>query len=221
MTGLIRLLAVAGLVVLAGCDAQQSSSPATGSGFDFYVLALSWSPGYCEAEGDRANPQQCDSGRRYGFIVHGLWPQFEKGFPKFCADDPEWVKSDLENEFLDIMPSRGLIRHQWKKHGTCTGLSQEDYFATVRAAHDRLTLPSISSTDGSYRTMAPKDVEMAFEASNPGLQPDHFAVTCDRRRLREVRICMTLDLEYRSCPDVNRRACRRTSIVVPPSRGGS
>ena len=221
MSGLIRLLAVASVMALVACDAPQSSDPAKGRGFDFYVLALSWSPSYCEAEGERTNPQQCDSGRPYGFIVHGLWPQFDKGFPKFCDDDPEWVKSDIENDFLDIMPSRGLIRHQWKKHGTCAGLSQDDYFATLRAAHERVSLPDLAAADGGYRTLAPADVESAFQRANPDLQLKHFAVTCDRRRLREVRICMTVDLEYRSCPEVNRRACRRSSIVVPPSRGGS
>ena len=221
MDGLVRLLALAGLLVFAGCDAPQPSEPPKGSGFDFYVLALSWSPSYCEAEGERANPQQCDSGRPYGFIVHGLWPQFEKGYPEFCVDNPEWVKSEIEDGLLDIMPSRGLIRHQWKKHGTCAGLSQDEYFTTLRAAHDRVRLPAIASENGRYRTMTPRNVEAAFKASNPDLQSEHFTVTCDRRRLREVRICMTVDLEYRSCPEVTRRACRLDNMVIPPSRGGS
>lgn len=221
MRGIVCLLAFAGLLVLVACDAPDSSTPPKGSGFDFYVLALSWSPSYCEAEGERANPQQCDSGRPYGFIVHGLWPQFEKGYPEFCVDDPEWVKSDIEDGLLDIMPSRGLIRHQWRKHGTCAGLSQDDYFTTLRSAHDRVQIPDIAASDGSYRTMSPENVEAAFKSSNPELQSEHFAVTCDRRRLREVRICMTVDLQYRSCPQVTRRACRRSNIVVPPSRGGS
>ena len=195
------------------------STAPVGSGFDFYVLSLSWSPSYCEAEGDRANRQQCGSERQYGFIVHGLWPQFEKGYPEFCSNKREWVDGSIEDGFLDIMPSRGLIRHQWKKHGTCAGLSQSDYFETVRAAHDRIGLPDMGTKDGKYRTVSPQEIRTAFLSANPGLEAEHFAVTCDRRRLREVRICMTTELEYRPCPEVTKRACRREKVVIPPSRG--
>ena len=218
---LFRVVAIAGLAIaVAACDASEPASAPKGSGFDFYVLSLSWSPSYCEAEGDNANQQQCGGERRYGFVVHGLWPQFEKGYPEFCTDNSAWVEADIEDGFLDIMPSRALIRHQWNKHGTCSGLSQGDYFATLRAAHDRINKPLIGSGDGSYRMVSPGDIAAAFQASNPDLGSEHFAVTCDWRRLREVRICMTVDLLYRPCPDVTRRHCRRPSIVVPPSRGG-
>jgi ribonuclease T2 len=216
---LFRIVAVAGLAIVAACDSSGPESAPKGSGFDFYVLSLSWSPSYCEAEGDNANQQQCSGNKPYEFIVHGLWPQFEKSYPEFCVDNPAWVQADIENGFRDIMPSRALIRHQWKKHGTCSGLSQYDYFATLRAAHDRVAKPRIGTGDGSYRTVSPGDVEAAFRASNPDLQNDHFAVTCDRRRLREVRICMTVDLQYRPCPEVIRRRCRLPSIVIPPPRG--
>ena len=209
----------AGLLVLAGCDPSGNDESARPSGFDFYVLALSWSPSYCEAEGERANPQQCDRGRPYAFIVHGLWPQFEKGYPEFCAEDAERVERGIEDEMLALMPSRGLIRHQWKKHGTCSGLSQDDFFDTVRNAYASVSVPDIGPADGTYKTMTPGEVAQAFIGANPGLEDDHFAVTCDKRRLREVRICMTTDLEYRSCPEVTRRACRRPSVVLPPVRG--
>ena len=203
--------------MLHGCGQPTQASQA--DGFDFYVLALSWSPSYCEAEGERANPQQCESARPYDFIVHGLWPQFESGYPEFCDADVLRTRTRLENRMLDIMPSRGLIRHQWKKHGTCSGLSQDAYFETLRAARERVNIPPIAPEPGQYRSVSPAEVERAFLQSNPGLGEDHIAVTCDRHRLREVRICMTTDLEYRSCPQVDRRACKRRSIVMPPARG--
>ncbi|WP_419910620.1 ribonuclease T2 family protein [Hoeflea sp.] len=214
----LHILAIAGLLSLAGCDEPTTASSSTATGFDFYVLALSWSPSYCEAEGDRANPQQCNTTQRHEFIVHGLLPQFEKGYPEFCDAEAQRTKRDLEDRLLDIMPSRGLIRHQWKKHGSCSGLSQAEYFATLRAAHERVAIPTIAPDPGQYRTLSPGEIERAFLQSNPGLEDDHVAVTCDRRRLREVRICMTTDLQYRSCPEVARRACKRPSVVIPPAR---
>ncbi|WP_246660443.1 ribonuclease T [Nitratireductor sp. XY-223] len=214
----IRVLALAGMLVLCGCDQPTEASPSGASGFDFYVLSLSWSPSYCEAEGERANREQCNSARRYEFIVHGLWPQFENGYPEYCGADIERTSRDIEDRLLDIMPSRGLIRHQWKKHGSCSGLPQAEYFDTLRAAHERIAIPSLAMEPGQYRTVSPAEIERAFLQSNPGLAEDHVAVTCDRRRLREVRICLTTDLKYRSCPEVDRRACQRPSIVLPPAR---
>ncbi len=113
-----------------------------GTGFDFYVLALSWSPAYCRAEGPGANKQQCAADRDLGFVVHGLWPQFENGYPEFCPTrEPDRVPSRLGRNYTDIVPSMGLIGHQWRKHGSCSGLSQNDYFGVLRAARERVRLP--------------------------------------------------------------------------------
>ncbi|MEZ5811052.1 MAG: ribonuclease [Rhizobiaceae bacterium] len=221
-TGLVLCL----LLSFAACsesgagDSRASALPA-GSGFDFYVLALSWSPSYCAVEGKGANSQQCGGARPYGFIVHGLWPQFERGYPADCATDrPLDVPRDAMRELYDIMPSAGLIRHQWRKHGTCSGLSREDYFATLRAARERVKIPPDYRRLEDYRTVDPDDVERGFIAANPGLDPAGIAVTCDRRFLREVRICMTTSLKFRTCPEVDRRACSRRRSVMPPARGG-
>ena len=94
---LIRIAAVcATAVALAGCDEAGSGGPISttetvevplGTGFDFYVLALSWSPSYCASFGDRANRQQCEADDPLGFVVHGLWPQFTTGYPTECPTD--------------------------------------------------------------------------------------------------------------------------------------
>ena len=192
----------------------------TGSGFDFYVLSLSWSPSYCEAEGEDANQQQCAAGRLYAFVVHGLWPQFERGYPEDCATQNPNVPRDMLRTLYDIMPSAGLIRYEWKKHGTCTNMAQNDYFRVLRAARDRVVIPAEFRRLDNYKTVDPKQVEGAFLQSNPGLAPDGLAVTCDKRYLREVRICMSKELSFRSCPEVDRRACRLSKAVMPPMRGG-
>lgn len=197
-----------------------TSSVPLGKGFDFYVLALSWSPSYCEAEGQDANRQQCAAGRPYAFVVHGLWPQFKRGFPENCRTDEPDVSNAALRDLYDLMPSAGLIRHQWRKHGSCAGLEQDDYFAVLRAARETVSIPPEFRRLGAYRTLDPDDAERAFIKANPSLPRDAIAVTCDRRYLREVRICMTTDLKFRSCPEVDRRDCRLSKVVMPPVRGG-
>lgn len=191
--------------------------------FDFYVLSLSWSPSYCAMEGPRANRQQCGSRRPFGFVVHGLWPQNERGYPSNCRLDGArsrggYVPRPLISSLSDIMPSTGLIAHQWRKHGSCSGLSQNDYFATLRNAYEAVTIPPSLRNVATDRRVDPQLVEKAFIAANPGLKPDAISVSCQRNYLQEVRICMTKDLQYRACQEVERNSCRSRSISLPANR---
>jgi ribonuclease T2 len=229
------IAAVAGVVLVAACEpsskapappAAESHAPAAaanvplGSGFDFYVLSLSWSPSYCEAEGEDANQQQCKAGRPYAFVVHGLWPQFEHGFPEDCPTDDPKVPNETVRSLYDLMPSAGLIRHEWTAHGACSGLSQSDYFGVLRSAREKIAIPEQFGHLDDYLTVAPGEVEAAFLKANDGMSANGIAVSCDKRFLREVRICLTKELAYRPCPEVDRRDCRLDKAVMPPVRGG-
>lgn len=195
-------------------DSSSGTSIPQGEGYDFFVLALSWSPSYCEIEGADANCQQC--GGEHGFVVHGLWPQFERGWPEFCDHDaPRRVPDTLVNSMLDLMPSAGLIGHQWRKHGSCAGISQQDYFSVVRAARDRVVVPERFEDVPERVTISPSEAEQAFLQSNPGLPADGIAVTCQDRYLSEVRICLTKQLEFRSCKEVDSRSCRLPHATLP------
>lgn len=204
----------------AGTAADERPAVPEGSGFDFLVLALSWSPSYCASEGEHANAQQCDASRSHGFVVHGLWPQFERGYPSDCPTDrPLGVPRSLSDSMLDIMPSTGLIRHEWKKHGTCSGLSQKDYFKLTRMAFGTVAIPGAFRAARDIRSVDPDSVEDAFKTANPGMSGNAIAVTCDRRYLRDVRICMTRDLAgFVSCPEVDDDGCERKTAVMPPAR---
>ena len=186
------------------------------------MLSLSWSPSYCEAEGEEANRQQCAPARPYAFVVHGLWPQYERGFPRELRDRRAVTsRNETLRTLYDIMPSAGLIRHEWRKHGTCAGLSQDDYFDVLRAAREKVAIPAEFSRLDGYRTLDPDDAEARLPEGQPdGLPADGVAVTCDKRYLREVRICMTKELDFRACPEIDRRACRLRKVVMPPVRGG-
>jgi ribonuclease T2 len=224
------LLALPVLALLAACSDQgtppvQASASAAGSGvvdtpqgtgFDFYVLALSWSPAYCLVEGDRANQQQCAQDRDLGFVVHGLWPQYESGYPEFCPSrEPHRVPSQLGRNYLDIVPTMGLIGHQWRKHGSCSGLSQANYLEVLRAARNRIKVPKTFALEQLPARIDAFEAENAFIADNPGMERDGIAISCERGLLREVRICMTPSLEYRSCGEIDRNGCKIRNLNLP------
>jgi len=190
--------------------------------FDFYVLSLSWSPSFCEAaaergKGDRSR-MQC-GGRPYSFVVHGLWPQYESGFPEYCQHPAPRLNRGIVSSMLDLMPAPGLIFNEWDKHGTCSGLSERNYFETIRKARALVKIPAEYLNLSETKTVAPADIEDAFIKANPGLSNSAISVTCNRKRLSEVRICLGKDLQFRSCEQLDRRGCRRDQVTMPPVRG--
>lgn len=203
--------------------AQSPTVPATsipqGSGFDFYVLALSWSPTFCDSEAAGRNREQCGEDKDFSWVVHGLWPQNKKGWPENCpTSEGDRVPERIGRTVMDIMPSMGLIGHQWRKHGSCSGLPMSDYFKLVRQAHDRVRIPAELTRFDVERRTSPQAMETAFIRSNPGLDRSAIAVTCDRDRVDEVRICLDTRLGFRPCPEVDSRSCRRPEVTLPPTR---
>jgi ribonuclease T2 len=207
-------------IFAAPAHAQDARQNAPGQ-FDFYVLSLSWSPSYCEAATERsgrAPEQQCGE-RPYSFVVHGLWPQYEKGFPEYCQVPAPRLDRNIVSSMLDLMPAPRLIFHEWDRHGTCSGLSPRAYFETARKARAQVKIPNEYLDVKTTLTVTPDEVEDAFINANPGLSRSAVAVGCDSRRLREIRICMTKELRFRDCEEIDRRACRRERLVMPPVRG--
>ena len=121
---------------------------------------------------------------------------------------------------LDLMPAPRLIYNEWDKHGTCSGLPANAYFEAIRKARALTKIPPQYLELRDYLMVSPGDVETAFIAANPGMTPASIAVTCDSRRLSEVRVCLSKDFRFRDCPEIDRRACRRDKVVMPPVRGG-
>ncbi|TYC55875.1 ribonuclease T [Rhodobacterales bacterium] len=184
--------------------------------FDFYVLALSWSPTYCKQEGSDANPHQCDVRKPFRFVVHGLWPQYERGYPESCPGMPKRIDRSIAVGMEDLMPSHGLVFHEWRRHGTCSGLEPQAYFALVRRAAEKIAVPgAFASLDRPGKT-SPETVEKAFRLANPGLAEDGMSVACTAGQLEEIRICLTKDLQFRSCLEIDRSDCRAASLSVPP-----
>jgi ribonuclease T2 len=198
-----------------GGFARAGTTPASGA-FDFYVLSLSWSPAFCQTPAAEHASTQCEPGARLGFVVHGLWPQNQHGYPSNC-DSAAGVPSRMALQSVHgLYPDEGLARHEWRMHGTCTGKSPTDYFADVRRARDSITIPQPFQAPDSDARWTPIDVARAFMTANRGLRLDSMAVTCRRDAIEEVRICFSKDLRgFVSCPEVARASCRRP-VEVPP-----
>src|ERR1700761_7671640 len=221
----LMALAMLAATVFAGPASGQDSRQNAPGEFDFYVLSLSWSPSFCEeAEerggGGRSQAQQC-GGRPFSFVVHGLWPQYERGYPEYCVRPSPRLGRNIMASMLDLMPAPGLIYNEWDKHGTCSGLGERAYFENIRKARAAVKIPDDYLQLTDTKTVSPSEVEDAFIKVNPGLKASGIAVTCSRRRLSEVRICLNKDdLGFRECPEIDKQACPLDQVTMPPVRGG-
>ena len=194
--------------------------------FDYYALVLSWSPSYCSGAGESSNSdQQCNraDGRRFSFVVHGLWPQYEKGYPEMCRMQRKpYVPQPLIDRTLDIMPSTGLIIHEYRKHGACSGLMPEAYFSTTRQLFNSIKIPEQFKNPFEAQFVSPSEVVTQFTRINPQLKPDMMGVACGGagNRLKEIRFCFTKDGKPRSCGsnEDQRRLCSSDRMFVPPVR---
>lgn len=217
-----RLLAAAALLAAGLVTAGFKPAPDKPGAFDYYALTLSWSPTYCETEARGERDPQCAGPRHYAFVLHGLWPQHERGWPENCdIGKRPWIPQAVIDGMLDIMPAKGLVIHQYRKHGTCSGLSPEEYYALSRRLFEKVRIPARYLAPREPVTVSPEQIESDFLKTNPELRPDMISIACSRRHLREVRICFSRELDFRACGENEQqsRLCRSERIVMPPVRG--
>ena len=208
---------------------QQRDRPAddVAGAFDYYTLVLSWSPTYCASQPSNDSDPQCrhNSPRPYAFVLHGLWPQYEKGYPEYCRTrERPFVPRRIIDGMLDIMPSPRLVIHEYRKHGTCSGLDPVGYYDLSRKLFDKITIPQRFIAPEQPFFVTPSELANDFLKANPGLERDMFAIEChgSGNRLRDVRICFSREGNFRSCGDNEhpRRLCRAGRMYVPPVRSG-
>ena len=188
--------------------------------FDYYVLALSWSPSYCAGDAGQSDRQQCAPGRRFDFVVHGLWPQYAKGWPEFCKTRESWIPQELIDGMMDVMPSKKLIIHEWKKHGTCSALSQAEYFNSARRIFGALKIPARYLFPQAPIEITPQQLVVDFVKSNKALTADMLSVQCGnatgQARLSELFVCVNKAGSFIPCGENEKRQCRAKTIVMPP-----
>lgn len=193
--------------------------------FDYYSLVLSWSPTHCATVRTKGHDLQCNprDGRRYSFVLHGLWPQYNKGYPNNCRIGKRpFVPNNIIDFMLDIMPSRRLVIHEYKKHGTCSGLSPKGYYALSRKLYRSIQIPDRYVNPEKNQFVSPSQLSQEFMNLNPQLRADMFAISCGGpgNRLREIRICFNRKGEPTPCGrnENQRRLCSAKRMFVPPVR---
>ncbi|MFY0647700.1 ribonuclease T2 family protein [Sulfitobacter geojensis] len=186
--------------------------------FDYYVLSLSWSPNWCLAEGDSRQSEQCETGSGHGWIMHGLWPQFHRGYPSFCQTAERPPSRGMTAKMADVMGTAGLAWHQWKKHGTCTGLTAAAYYQLSREAYGRVVRPAIFRKLERKVMLPASVVEDAFLESNPDMSADGITITCRNKQIQEARICFSKSLAPVPCGQDVVRDCTLKKALFAPLR---
>jgi ribonuclease T2 len=201
------------VAALAASSASRHRSSRAQSGepgvFDYYVLTLSWAPEFCHSHSDSPECQ----GKHYGFVVHGLWPQYISGYPEHCSDAPGLADP---SSMTDIMPDPHLVEHEWQTHGTCSGLDAPRYFKQVRQAFSSIHVPANLSSPSQTFSMTPAQVKDEFLQANPPWSREDLTVSCGNNYLTAVSVCMTKTLAPTACQAL--RDCRANSIRIPPVR---
>jgi ribonuclease T2 len=196
--------------------------------FDYYAMVLSWSPTHCAASARGPQDPQCNprDGRSFAFVLHGLWPQHERGFPESCPTrERPFVPQATIDRMLDIMPSPGLVVHEYRKHGTCSGLAPDAYYDLSRRLFYKVKIPPRYERPNQAFFVTPGEVTQDFVSVNAGLKPEMLGIVCGGPggRLREVRVCFSREGEFRACGgnEAPRRLCSLPRMFVPPVRAAA
>jgi ribonuclease T2 len=214
------------LLFLAACDPHPQPTPepaprprsavataavaiptSASQSFDYYLLNLSWTPEFCHGH---PNATECAS--RQAFVLHGLWPQNTDGtYPQNCSTEPG---PRNPGSFSDIYPDAGLLRHEWNTHGTCSGLSPDDFFTAARAAFHSIAIPSKLSQLDHQISMPPDEILGLFTATNPSIPRASLALSCGNNYLTAIEVCLNKSGQPTACGPI--RSCRANTVRIPP-----
>ncbi len=206
----VSILVFVVLLLITDASSQRHRSRQATHGepgvFDYYLLTLSWSPEFCYSHADKP---ECQSGH-HGFVVHGLWPQYANGYPENCSTARGLAHPE---EMADIMPDAGLVAHEWRTHGTCSGLDAEHYFQLLRLAYNSIKIPARFENVRQKFSIKPDELKREFVQANPKLSAEDMTVGCGNNYLTAISVCMSKDLKPIACQ--NLRDCRANVIRVP------
>ena len=183
--------------------------------FDYYAVALSWSPEHCAIK--PADREQC--ARKLGFVLHGLWPQYQRGYPSDCTS--ERLDPAMEQQFAGLYPSRFLYRHEWEKHGTCSGLSQQAFHKLASDLRQKVKIPAAYQSPAEPLRKSTFELKADLAIANEWLAPDTITVACadGGRFLREIYICINREgTDAVPCSDEmqkrERRSCGQPDFLL-------
>lgn len=203
---LLSLLAIFCLVI----PPAAAQKPGTPGQFDYYVLDLSWAPQFCA---HAPTSHECQA--HPGFIVHGLWPQYNNGsWPANCNGHEPPPTS--YSHWLTITPSLSLLHHEWRKHGECTLLTGNQFFAEEQHAYREIKIPPFFKHLRHAANLPPHKVLAMFLRANPSLTAANINLSCYHNQLSSLQVCLSKSLQPVACTHL--RPCKGPSIhILPPS----
>jgi ribonuclease T2 len=200
----VMLFSFAALLAATSAAAQNKGEPGK---FDFYLMNLSWSPEFCSIQG--VSPQ-CAA--KPGFILHGLWAQNNDGsYPVFCSEEHGPAKP---SENLDLTPDPSLLDHEWAKHGTCSAVGPQRFFAMEREAYHSLKIPAEFVHVDQEISMTPDKILGLFYRANPAYPQGSILLSCGRNHLTAIEACFSKDLKPIVCQGL--RTCHANSVKITP-----
>jgi ribonuclease T2 len=192
----------------AAAPEAASQSPVSGSAsFDYYLLTLSWSPEYCHS-----HPADIQCARHSTFVLHGLWPENNDGtYPENCSNaagpaDP--------SQYSDIYPDVSLLQHEWKTHGTCSGLAPDAFFQLARKTFQSITVPPELAGLTKQASMPPAQILGLMTKANPSITAEDMALSCGSNYLTAVEVCVDKQGNPMACSKV--KTCRANTVRIPP-----
>lgn len=166
--------------------APKSDAAVSRADFDFYLMAMSVHAAWC-ADGNR-DRRECRAGSDRPLVIHGLWPERlePRTYPRDCPGPRLDLEDATANELRPFMPGMqsGLHDHEWREHGTCSGLGDDDYFrATLTLARGLDAALRTVLTSHAGDTIDAADLRTAANRLQPGIGRT-FTLHC--RTLRDA-----------------------------------
>ena len=195
--------------------------------FDYYLLNLSWSPEFCATH---TTAPECAV--HPAFVLHGLWPQNNTPantpansqnqsrnnsrrnagpYLENCSDAPGPRNPP---EYADIYPDQGFLQHEWRTHGTCSGLTPDAYFTAARTAFHSVAIPPKLTQLTTHISLPPYEILGLFTTANPTIPRESLALSCGNNYLTAIEVC--LDKSLHPTPCVNVKSCRAQTVRIPP-----
>ena len=202
-------------------ELASASQPQRGLPIGGYTLALTWNPEYCHdaRRGAGGDDMECGAGNRFGFTLHGLWPDgLGKEWPQYCKSTPLLSPATIRAN-LCATPSAQLLQHEWAKHGTCMAAFDADaYFKHSTGLYAKLRFPDMDALSREQGLTIAR-LAAALAAANPGLSASAIRVTVNRHGwLNELWLCLDKRFAYARCRADSGGASSDTALKI--WRGG-
>jgi ribonuclease T2 len=199
---------------LAGLESRVPRIACWASGFDFYVLALSWSPAYCLAEGAAPTGSNALKTVIWALSCMVSGRRTKPATPNSALARTRARALATGPGLSRLLPSMGLIGHQWRKHGSCSGLTQRDYFDVTRAARERISIPA-NSRSNAFPARSTRRGRRCLHCGQSGALARRDRGQVRARHAQGNPHLHDFDTRFRGCREVDSKGCTLDNLEVP------